>query len=90
MLGQPKAKKGSGEKYNDEITVEERLELGELKVVAIDHNMGDLLYCVDSDQRYQTKFRYTQDMRRKERRSRSTVIYCRRKRKKKNSSMVGV
>ena len=28
--------------------------------------MGDLLYCADSDQKTQTKFRYSQDMRRKE------------------------
>jgi hypothetical protein len=35
-------------------------------VVAIDPNMSDLLYCVDSDAKDQTKFRYTQDQRRKE------------------------
>ena len=46
--------------------IKEREELVDLKLVAIDPNMGDLLYCVDSDQRDQTKFRYSQDMRRKE------------------------
>jgi hypothetical protein len=35
-------------------------------VVAIDPNMSDLLYCVDGDTKDQTKFRYTQDTRRKE------------------------
>ena len=63
---QPKAKIGGGEKYIDEITDEEREEIENLKQVAIDPNMGDLLYCVDSDQKNQTKFRYTQDTRRKE------------------------
>lgn len=66
MVKQPKAKKGSGEQYIDEISDEEREELAEKKIVGIDPNMGDLLYCVDSDQRDQTKFRYSQDMRRKE------------------------
>ena len=58
--------KGVEEKYIDEITAEEREKLADLKLVAIDPNMGDLLYCVDSDQRDQTKFRYTQNTRRKE------------------------
>ena len=66
IVKQPKAKNDGGEKYIDEITDEEREELVDLKLVAIDPNMGDLLYCVDSDQKTQTKFRYSQDMRRKE------------------------
>jgi hypothetical protein len=66
IVNQLKAKKDGGEKYIDEITDEEREELVDLKLVAIDPNMGDLLYCVDSDQMTQTKFRYSQDMRRKE------------------------
>ena len=37
--------------------------------LGIDPNMGDLLYCIDSDQTNQTKFRYSQDMRRKETKS---------------------
>ncbi|RLN70472.1 hypothetical protein BBJ28_00018546 [Nothophytophthora sp. Chile5] len=58
--------KGGGEKYIDEIGEEERESLAEKKLVGIDPNMGDLLYCVDSDQPDQTKFRYSQDTRRKE------------------------
>lgn len=68
IVKQPKPKKGAGvEKYIDEITDEERKEIEELeKLVAIDRNMGDLLFCVDSDQQDQEKFRYSQDMRRQE------------------------
>ena len=33
---------------------------------AIDPYMSDLLYCVEGDTKDQTKFRYTQDQRRKE------------------------
>jgi hypothetical protein len=62
----PKAKKGGGEQYIDKIGEEERESLTAKKLVGIDPNMGDLLYCVDSDQRDQTKFRYSQDTRRKE------------------------
>ena len=58
--------KGVEEKYIDKITDEERKELADLKLVAIDPNMGDLLYCVIGDQCGQTKFRYSQNMRRKE------------------------
>jgi hypothetical protein len=65
IVKQPK-QKGVGEKYIDEITDEERKELAHLKLVAIDPNMGDLLYCVVGDQCGQTKFRYSQNMRRKE------------------------
>ena len=36
------------------------------KVVAIDPNMSDLIFCVDSDQKNQTQFRYSQNQRRKE------------------------
>ena len=35
------------------------------QVVGIDPGMSDLLFCVDSDQKGQTKFRHTQDTRRK-------------------------
>jgi len=35
-------------------------------VVSIDPNLSDLLYCVNGDTKEQTKFRYTQDTRRKE------------------------
>ena len=40
--------------------------LKDKNVVAIDPNMSDLLYCVDSDAKDQVKFRYTQNTRRKE------------------------
>ena len=36
------------------------------QVVGIDPGMSDLLFCVDSDLKTQTQFRYTQDTRRKE------------------------
>ena len=62
----PKAKKGGGEQYIDELTNAERAKLVNKKVVGIDPNMSDLIFCVDSDQREQTKFRYSQDTRRKE------------------------
>lgn len=62
----PKAKKGGGEQYIDELTKKERDPLKDKTVVGIDPNMSDLIFCVDSDQRDQTKFRYTQDTRRKE------------------------
>jgi hypothetical protein len=62
----PKPKKGCGEQYIDELTRGERNQLADKTVVGIDPNMSDLIFCVDSDQRNQTKFRYTQDTRRKE------------------------
>ncbi len=40
--------------------------LKDKNVVAIDPNMSDLLYCVDSDAKDQVKFRYTLNTRRKE------------------------
>eukprot|EP00835_Amoeboradix_gromovi_P005661 NODE_556_length_6708_cov_0.674837.p2 type:complete len:218 gc:universal NODE_556_length_6708_cov_0.674837:5906-5253(-) len=52
----PKAKKGEGEQYVDELSEEEREQLTHEKVVGIDLNMSDLVFCVNSDQ---TKFRYT-------------------------------
>ena len=61
-----KAKKGGSEPYIDDLTSEERAGLSGKKMVGIDPNMGDLLYCVDSDQRDQKLFRYSQDTRRKE------------------------
>jgi hypothetical protein len=59
-----KTKKGGGETYVDE--VDDYAPLRDKRVVAIDPNMSDLLYCVDGDTNDQTKFRYTQDQRRKE------------------------
>ena len=53
-----KAKKGGSEPYIDDLTSEERAGLSGKKIVGIDPNVGDLLYCVDSDQRDQKLFRY--------------------------------
>jgi len=61
---EPKPKEGAGERYIDE--VEDYAPLTSKRVVAIDPNMSDLLYCVDGDTKDQVKFRYTQDTRRKE------------------------
>ena len=61
---EPKHKDGGSERYIDEVKNYEPLT--NKRVVAIDPNMSDLLYCVDSDTKDQTKFRYTQDQRRKE------------------------
>ena len=60
----PKPKKGDGEIYIDE--VDDYAPLTNKRVIAIDPNMSDLLYCVEGDTKDQTKFRYTQDQRRKE------------------------
>ena len=60
----PKPKKGGGEAYIDEL--KDYTMLKDKRVVAIDPNLSDLIYCVDSDERDQVKFRYTQDQRRKE------------------------
>ena len=64
IVNAPKAKKESNEVYIDKL--ESYTALKNKRVVAIDPNMRDLLYCVDSDGREQVKFRHTQDQRRKE------------------------
>jgi hypothetical protein len=61
---EPKHTEGGSERYIDEVT--DYTPLRDKRVVAIDPNMSDLLYCVDGDTKDQTKFRYTQDTRRKE------------------------
>jgi hypothetical protein len=61
---EPKHTEGGSERYIDE--VDDYTPLRDKRVVAIDPNMSDLLYCVDGDTKDQTKFRYTQDTRRKE------------------------
>lgn len=53
----------NNEKYIDELAEVEYTHLQGKKVVAIDPNMSDLIYCFDENGR---KFRYTQDQRRKE------------------------
>ena len=60
----PKKKKGSDEKYIDEL--EDYESLKNKRVVAIDPNLSDLIHCVEGDTKDQIKFRYTQDTRRKE------------------------
>ena len=69
----PKTKEGCGEIYIDEVN--DYAPLTNKRVVAIDPNMSDLLYCVDSDAKDQTKFRYTQDQRRKETKAKKYRIY---------------
>jgi hypothetical protein len=75
----PKAKKGSNEKYIDELEDYEHLKTK--KVVAIDPNMSDLLYCVDNDTKEQKKFRYTQDTRRKETKAKKYRNYLQERKK---------
>jgi hypothetical protein len=58
--------KDEEDKYIDDLSPEERNTLQHKKVVGIDPNMSDLIFCVDSDTKDQHKFRYTQNQRRKE------------------------
>jgi hypothetical protein len=51
------------ESYIDELNADTYAALREKKLVAIDPNMSDLLYCQDGEQ---NTYRYTQDTRRKE------------------------
>lgn len=60
-------KKGENkEQYIDELKNKDYKELKNKKIVAIDPNMSDLLYCVDGDNKERNFFRYTQNQRRKE------------------------
>ncbi len=52
------------EEYIDELKSYSKFK--DKKIVAIDPNMGDLLYCVNGDTRERNFFRYTQNQRRKE------------------------
>ena len=52
------------EQYVDEL--DDYSNLKGKKIVAIDPNLSDLLYCVDSDKRDRNFYRYTQNQRRKE------------------------
>ena len=54
------------EVYIDGINDRDKAVLRTKKLVAIDPNMRDLLYCVDGNDGDAGKFRYTQDQRRKE------------------------
>ena len=62
----PKPNKEGDEKYIDELTEEELTLVKDKKVVAIDPNMSDLIFCVDGDQKNQTQSRRSQSQRRKE------------------------
>ena len=64
-----------GKKIRPKIIPEKELYIDELKsysklrnkkIVAIDPNLSDLLYCVDGDDRERNFYRYTQNQRRKE------------------------
>jgi hypothetical protein len=55
--------------YIDKIKEEVRLNIINKKVVGIDPNMGDLLFCVDGDNKDQIKFRYSNIQRNKETKS---------------------
>jgi transposase len=52
------------EQYIDELT--DYTNIKNKKIVAIDPNKSDILYCVDDDNKDANEFRYTQDSRRKE------------------------
>lgn len=65
-IKQPKTKKCS-EKYINELDNYE--DLKEKKIVAIDPGKCDLIYCVDGDTKEANIFRYSQDQRRKETKS---------------------
>lgn len=52
------------EQYIDEL--KDYSKLKEKKIVGIDPNKSDLIYCVDDDSKEANEFRYTQDSRRKE------------------------
>jgi transposase len=54
----------NAEQYIDELS--DYTNLKNKKIVAIDPNKSDLIYCVDSDNKQANEFRYTQDSRRKE------------------------
>ena len=66
MLGKriPIKKNIITEKYIDEL--EDYSKLKKKKIVSIDPNMSDILYCVDATDKNRTQFRYTQNQRRKE------------------------
>jgi len=52
------------EQYIDELT--DYTNIKNKKIVSIDPNKADLIYCVDNDNKEANEFRYTQDSRRKE------------------------
>jgi hypothetical protein len=66
----PKTKKLSGtELYIDELGDDEYDTLKGKQIVAIDPNKGDLIYCVDGIEKERNQYRYTQEQRKKETKS---------------------
>jgi transposase len=61
-----KPKNCNSEKYIDELNYEDYDRIIEKKIIAIDPNKGDLLYCIDDTSKERNFYRYTQDQRRKE------------------------
>jgi hypothetical protein len=61
-----KFKNISNEKYIDELSDDDYERIINKKIIAIDPNKGDLLYCIDNINKERNHFRYTQDQRRKE------------------------
>jgi transposase len=57
----------NNEQYIDELKSYSKLK--NKKIVAIDPNLSDLLYCVDKDDKDRNFYRYTQNQRRKETKS---------------------
>jgi hypothetical protein len=70
------------ERYIDEVSVE---TLRDKRLVAIDPNLSDLLYCVSKSQDQIVKLRYTQNQRRKETKSKE---YLRSLRQFKNTTVI--
>jgi transposase len=69
MIGKriPKNKKNGMEKYIEDL--DDYSKLQNKKIVSIDPGKEDLLYCVDNDNENANTFRYSQDRRRKETKS---------------------
>ena len=69
------------EQYIDDIDDEMRATLKGMNVAATDPNLSDLLYTVNSDEKDQVKFRYTQDSRRKETKAKKYRNYLQERKK---------
>lgn len=69
MIPKFKFKEISNEKYIDELENTDYERILNKNIVAIDPNKGDLLYCIDDALKSRNHYRYTQDQRRKETKS---------------------
>jgi len=65
----PKKKEESGEKYLEDLSEEEIQDFQDKKIIAIDPGVCDLIYCTDGHSEDSKTFRYSQDQRRKETKS---------------------